>query len=181
MPVNANDAGLVKELLWPEEIIEETARQRKIGPGGSMMTPTSVICTNKRLFIVNRATMGLRKDYEIIQYRQITSVRLERGIISSSVFIRVQGYDRDKGLLGTGKEEGMIDGLHNKDAAKLADYLNKKIAVAGEQLLAAKTGQQAEQPAPADSSVGAYIYCTECGHKDHVGMKFCENCGAKLS
>ncbi len=178
MVVNADDAKLVKELLWAGEIVEDTARQRKIGPGGSLTSPTSVVCTNKRLFIVNRVTMGLRKDYEIIQYRQITSVRLERGIISSSVFIRVQGYDRDKGLLGGDKQEGEIDGLHIKDAAKLVDYLNKKIAAAGDPHTIAE--QRFEQQAPADSAEGASIYCTKCGHKDHEGMKFCENCGAKL-
>jgi hypothetical protein len=173
--VDAEEAKLVAGLLWAEEIVEETAKQRRIGPGGSVTAPTSVVCTNKRLIIVNRATLGLRKDYEVIQYRQITSVRLERGIVSSSVFIRVQGYDRDKGLLAAGKEEGEIDGLRNNEAAHLADYLNKKIAAVVE--LPIKTGQQDQ----VDSAAGAYVYCTKCGNKDRAGVKYCENCGAKLA
>jgi hypothetical protein len=173
--VDAEEAKLVAELLWAGEIVEETAKQRRVGPGGSITAPTSVVCTNKRLIIVNRATMGLRKDYEVIQYRQITSVRLERGIVSSSVFIRVQGYDRDKGLLANGKEEGEIDGLRNKEAAHLADYLDKKIAAAGERPV---TTVQQDQ---VDSAVGSYVYCTKCGNKDRAGVKYCENCGAKLT
>jgi hypothetical protein len=174
--VDAGESRLVKDMLWPEETIEETVKQRRLGPGGSLTNPTSVICTDKRLFIINKATMGLRKDFEVIQYRQIASVRLERGIVSSSVFIRVQGYDRDKGLLGTGKEEGEIDGLHNKDAVALADYLNKKVAVAGE-----RPAMNVQQAPPAEGATGAYVYCPKCGYKDRAETKFCENCGAKLA
>jgi hypothetical protein len=180
MAVNADDAGLVKELLWEGEVVEETARQRGVGPGGSLTAPTSVVCTNKRLIIVNKATLGLRKDYEVIQYRQITSVRLEHGIISSSVFIRVQGYDRDKGLLGAGKEEGQIDGLRNKEARHLADYLNKKIAAAGESPMAANGNQQQQANGTAPPGPGAK-FCAKCGHSYTPGSKFCENCGAKLT
>ncbi len=178
MAVDLKEAEAVKGLLWPDEVVEETVKQRMLGPGGAVTTPTSVIGTNMRLIIVNRATLGLRKDYEVIPYRQITSVRLEHGIISSSVFIRVQGYDRDKGLLKNGKEEGEIDGLHSKDANELADYLNKKISQGGAE---PQPQARAEEKAQADSSIGAYVYCSNCGYKDSVGAKFCDNCGAKLS
>ncbi len=175
MTVNAGDALLVKEQLWDDEVVEETVRQRRIGPGGSLTTPTSVVCTNKRVFIVNKATFGLRKDYEVIQYRQITSVRFESGIFSSAVFIRVQGYDRSKGLLSMGKEEGQIDGLHHRDAKGLADYLNKKIAMVEEHI---SKGEQHGQTDNAD--MNAYALCPKCGHKHGPGTKFCDNCGARL-
>lgn len=175
MEVDANEAKLVSDMLWAGEVVEKVAKQRRLGPGGSLTAPTSVICTNKRLIIVDRAAMGLRKDFEVIQYKQITSVRFERGIVSSSVFIRIQGYDRSKGILAQGKDEGQIEGLSNKEASDLADYINKKIS-AEEHLI---SDVEPKNPADADG-VGAYVYCGKCGHKDRAGMKYCENCGAKL-
>ena len=173
MGVDQGEVQAARSILWPDETVEMTVTQRRVGPGGSVTTPTTVITTDKRLIILNRASMGLRKDYEVIPYRQITSVRLEHGIISSSVFIRVEGYDRDQGLLKNGNEEGEIDGLRNADAQELADYLNRRIDSAGDSGVAGSS--------QADSSIGAYVYCSKCGTKDSAGAKFCSKCGARLS
>ena len=170
MAVDPNEVAWVKELLWPDETADLTVRQRRIGPGGSLTVPTSVIATNKRLMIVNKATLGIRKDYEVIPYNQITSVRLENGILSSSVFIRVQGYDRDKGLLKKGKEEGEIDGLNNRDAKALSDYINRRLEDSPE----TNTREQA------DKVLGAYMFCTKCGTKNNADAKFCSSCGSRL-
>ena len=172
MTVQAEDVNLVKKILWSNEVVEVTVRQRRVGPGGDLITPTSVVATNMRLIIVNLATFGLRRDYEVIPYSEITSVRTEQGIISSSVFIRVLGYDNDKGLLKNGDEEGEVDGLNNTDARTLSEYVSKKLI------------NTAPNPAPVsapDNKLGAYVYCTKCGAKDDASAKFCKNCGAKLA
>ena len=174
MAVDQGEVQAAKSILWPDEKVELTVTQRRVGPGGSMTTPTTVITTDKRLIILNRASLGMRKDYEVIPYRQITSVRLEHGIISSSVFIRVQGYDRDQGLLKNGKEEGEIDGLRNNDAKELADYLSKR----QEQIEQVAEGD--EPQGQMDNGMGAYVYCSKCGTKDNAGAKFCSKCGARL-
>jgi hypothetical protein len=172
MNVDQDELKAVKDILWQGEQVRGTFKQRMIGPGGSVTVPTSVIVTDNRVIIVNRATLGFRKDYEVIPYPKITSVRLEGGIISSSVFIRVEGYDRDTGLLKNGKEEGEIDGLHNNDAKELADFLNAKI----------DQGDQPKQQATnIDSGVGGYVFCSKCGTKNLATAKFCTNCGAKLT
>ena len=175
MAIDQGEVAAAKSVLWPDEDVEMTVRQRRIGPGGSVTTPTTVIATDKRLIILNRASLGIRKDYEVIPYRQITSVRLEHGIISSSVFIRVQGYDRDKGLLKNGKEEGEIEGLSNREAQELADYLSRR----QEQVDEAEEGIEGQDRM--DNGVGAYVYCSKCGTKDSPGAKFCSKCGAKLA
>ncbi len=171
MTVNQKDVAVVQKILWPGEVVELTARQRRIGPGGSVTAPTSVIITNKRLIIVNREAAGIRKDYEVIPYKDVASVRLERGIIASTVFIRVLGYDRDRGLLKNGREEGEIDGLNNGDAGLMADNIDKKISGGSETI---------ETAADMDNKLGAYIYCSSCGVKDISTAKFCKKCGAKL-
>lgn len=171
MGIDQGDVNSVKSILWPDEQVGVTARQRRVGPGGSVTVPTSIIATDKRIIILNRATLGMRQDYEVIPYKQVASVRLEHGIISSTVFIRVQGYDRDQGLLKNGKEEGEIDGLNNKDAQALSDFINKQIE---------EPGQEGESEGDAGSAVGGYIYCTKCGMKNPTGSAFCSKCGAKL-
>jgi hypothetical protein len=171
MSVDKEEVEIVKDLLWPGEVPEVTARQRRIGPGGDIINPTSVVATNKRIIIINKTTLGMRKDYEVIPYGQITSVRLEHGIISSSVFVRVQGYDVDKGLLKNGDEEGEIDGLKNDVAKSLADFIDQKIS--GEQI-------EGEENKGTDSALGAYRFCTKCGTKNDKDADYCSKCGTKL-
>ena len=170
MGVNQSDVSAAKSILWPDEKVEVTVRQRRVGPGGSVATPTSVLATDRRLIILNRANLGIRQDYEVIPYKQVASVRLEHGLISSSVFIRVQGYDVDRGLLKNGKQEGEIDGLNNKDAQALSDYINKKL----------EDSDSVPESDETDSGVGGFTYCTKCGTKNPASAKFCSKCGSPL-
>lgn len=179
--VDPSEIGLVRKVIWPDEEVEGTVKQRRIGPGGSVITPTSVVVTNMRLIIVNKTTLGFRQDYEVIPYNAIASVRLEHGLISSSVFIRVQGYDTDKGLLkGSGRQEGEIDGLRNKDAEELADYINKKLEkrLDVEEDIEKSVDKRTDN---IDNKIGSYIYCTKCGTKNSGDAKFCSSCGAALA
>ena len=171
MHIDQADAKSVANTLWPGERIVGTVKQRRIGPGGSVTVPSSIVLTDKRVLIVNRATLGIRHDYEVIPYSAITSVRLEQGIISSSVFIRVLGYDTDKGLLKNGKQEGEIDGLRRNDANELSSYINFK--------LGQRTAPASEERTP-DANVGGYIFCRKCGTKNPAGSNFCSGCGAPL-
>lgn len=171
MAIEQEDASLVKSMLIPGETIAMTVRQRKFMPGGSVITPTSVVVTDRRLIIVNRAAMGIRKDFESIAYNRITSVRIEHGLVSSTVFVRVEGYDTDRGLLnGSGKQEGEIDTLKNKEARELADYINARIA---EQ-------ETDEDRQGGSSSQAPSKFCEKCGARLDPGAKFCGSCGAKV-
>lgn len=170
MSINQKDVALVKEMLLPGEKVGCTVRQRKYAPGGSLITPTSLIATNERIIIINRENLGIRKDYEIIAYDKVTSVRVEHGVINSTIFVRIAGYDTDKGLLaGTNKQEGEIAGLKHKDAQDLIEYLNARVAEANGITAAEKTQQG-----------GAARFCSKCGTPVSLGAKFCSKCGAKL-
>jgi hypothetical protein len=177
MNLDPTELRLAKKVLWPEEQVVGTIKQRRVGPGGSVITPTTVVVTDKRLIIINRASLGFRQDYEVIPYNAIVSVRLEHGIISSTVFIRVQGYENDKGLLGSGKQEGEIDGLRNRDAVELADFVNKKL----EERLNAQTQMEQQIEGHVDNTPGSYIYCNNCGTKNNISAKFCSSCGQALT
>ncbi|MDE1833528.1 MAG: PH domain-containing protein [Candidatus Micrarchaeota archaeon] len=165
MAVSADDMRLVQGILVPGEQPVLSVMQRRVGPGGSVTTPTTVVATDRRIIIINRASLGIRKDYEAIPYKEIASVRLEHGIISSSVFIRVEGYDRDKGLLKSGKEEGEIDGLRNNDAKALSDEINRRIL---------------SVPSDPPAQGGDYVFCTKCGTRNAAGSNFCSKCGQPI-
>jgi len=172
--IDPTELGLVQKILWPDETVEGTFKQRRIGPGADLVNPSTVIVTDKRVIIVNRATLGFRQDYEAIPYSNIVSVRLEHGLISSSVFIRIQGFapTSEKGLLKPGDNEGEIDGLSHRNAIELNDYLNKKLEYKED--IASQSRQQHPDGTPGE-------YCNNCGTKNKAGSRYCSKCGAKLA
>ena len=173
-----DDVKAVHDILVPEENVVLTATQRRFMPGGSVVTPTTVVCTDRRIIILNRASLGLRRDYESIGYKQITSIRFERGIVNGSVFIRVQGYDKDKELLKNGREEGEIDGLKLEEAKGIADYISKRIV---ELEQTNPNMEPAPEQKPAQPEIpGAVAYCSNCGAKNPISAKFCAECGKPI-
>ena len=201
MAVYAQDLNAAKSSLWPEETVHVTATQRLIGPGGALINPTTVVATDKRLLIINRATLGARKDIETIPYNSIASVRLENGLISSSVFIQVAGYVSPKGSQGflkAGESEGEIPGLRRVDAKALSDFLTKVISgvysgpppatsyndpargMPGRQVRQQQNQQQSGQPPSSTGGGGAAIYCQKCGAKNPIDAQFCIKCGTRI-
>ncbi len=206
MAIHPEDVNTAKDrnILWPEETIMVTATERRIGPGGALITPTTVIATDKRIIIINRATFGIRSDYEVIPYNRVTSVRMEKGIISSSVFLRVSGYTSsgsgERGFMKPGEQEGEISGLRQNDAKDLSDFIGKMVSGINPQQMdfgpdtqtkeddivadskkrdaGAQTGKAKKAPAPAGG--GGYAYCPQCGARNDLANKFCSACGAKL-
>lgn len=182
------DYAKTRNVLWTEETVMVTATERRVGPGGGWFTPTTVVATDKRLLLINRSTFGIRNDYESIPYRQITSVRLEKGIISCSVFLRVQGYTSsgEQGFLKSGEQEGEIPGLRQQDAKDLSDYITKMIsgmipsAAMDTPVAPSVASAAAQQTRGAKTRPGAYIFCSQCGAKNNLGAKFCSACGASL-
>ncbi len=186
MVVHPGDVEFAKKWFWQDETAIVTATQRRLGPGMSLINPTTVVVTNKRILIINRATLGLRKDVETIPFNRVTSVRVENGFISSSVYLRVSGYSSgEQGFLKPGEDEGQIDGLHQQDAKDLADYVDKVISgeiSSGSQPDMPTAPQQAPQPQrPArQTSSSVTVYCPKCKARNDSAAAFCEMCGAKL-
>ena len=46
---SAQAAEVLKGILWPGESVELAVEQRRVGLGGSVTTPTTVVATDKRL------------------------------------------------------------------------------------------------------------------------------------
>ncbi len=190
MAIHKEDVDFAKgkKMLWDEETVMVTATERRVGPGGSLITPTTIIATDKRILIINRATLGIRNDVESIPYNRISSVRLEKGLISSSVFLRVGGYTSsgEQGFLKPGEQEGEIPGLKQNDAKDLSDFIEKKISGMNPNdidlgpLPDTSSGQPTAASAQKKGGAGGYVYCPKCGAKNDMSATFCTACGAKL-
>lgn len=106
-PLDENDLQEIKkirEMLNPNEEVLVVARQSRIKPGGSAVTPNIIYATNKRIIIRDPYMMGIKENIVDIPYDVITSVKLEKGLLSST--IRFEG----PALIGS-KRLGMIDGI----------------------------------------------------------------------
>jgi hypothetical protein len=115
-------------------------------PGGSALaTPNIVFATDRRLIIRNPTMLGMRENIEDIPYDKMTSVKLEKGIFSSTILIRAPGLSemsrvsRHSGLIAWGRgEDGQIDALPRDKGERLFTIIRegidgaKKVAAGGQ-------------------------------------------------
>jgi hypothetical protein len=103
--------------LDKDEKVCFVAKQSRMKSGGSgFAAPNIVFATDKRIIIRNPT---MRENIEDIPYDKITSVKLEKGVFSSTIVIRVPGLSElsqaskyDGGMIGGGRgEDGKIDAL----------------------------------------------------------------------
>ncbi len=126
----------IKDYLEPDDTVLLVAKQSKYKPGGAIISGGNTIyATNKKIIIRNPTMMGLRESVEEITYDQITSVKLEKGMFSSTVIIRSPGLSelsrmsRTSGLVAWGRgEEGQIDAIPKKKGEQLVRIIKERMA-----------------------------------------------------
>lgn len=94
----------IREMLNPPEEVLVVARQSRVRPGGSAITPNIIYATNKRIIIRDPYMMGIKENIIDIPYDVITSVKLDKGLLSSTIRFEAPA------LVGS-KRLGMIDGI----------------------------------------------------------------------
>jgi hypothetical protein len=113
--------------LDQDEKVLFVAKQSRMKPGGSVLaTPNIVFATDKRVIIRNPTMLGMRENIEDIPYDKMTSVKLEKGVFSSTILIRAPGLSemsrvsKYSGLIAWGRgEDGQIDALPKDKAEQL--------------------------------------------------------------
>jgi hypothetical protein len=125
-PLDGSDLQEVKkirEMLNPNEEVLVVARQSRIKPGGSALTPNIIYATNKRIIIRDPYMMGIKENIVDIPYDVITSVKLEKGLLSSTIRFEAPA------LVGS-KKLGMIDGIVSgeKDQEGIIEAVPKRKA-----------------------------------------------------
>ncbi len=83
-----------KEIKTPDEIREILESDEKVlygvqqaGLGGKITGLESVFVTNKRVIKMKPKTLGLRADIEDYLYKDMANVKLNKGILRSSISI----------------------------------------------------------------------------------------------
>ena len=94
----------IQQMLNPNEEVLVVARQSRIRPGGSAVTPNIIYATNTRIIIRDPYMLGIKENIVDIPYDVITSVKLEKGLLSSTIRFEAPT------LVGS-KRLGMIDGI----------------------------------------------------------------------
>jgi Bacterial PH domain/Short C-terminal domain len=125
----------IAKRLDQDEKVRLVAKQSRMRPGGSVLaTPNIVFATDKRIIIRNPTMLGLRENIEDIPYDKMTSVKLEKGIFSSTVLIRAPGLSemsrvsKSSGLIAWGRgEDGQIDALSKEKGERLFTIIREGI------------------------------------------------------
>jgi hypothetical protein len=121
--------------LDQDEKILFVAKQSRMKPGGSALaTPNIVFATDKRVIIRNPTMLGMRENIEDIPYYNMTSVKLEKGVFSSTILIRAPGLSemsrvsKSSGLIAWGRgEDGQIDALPKDKGEQLFTVIREGI------------------------------------------------------
>ena len=121
--------------LGQDEKVRFVAKQSRKKPGGSALaTPNIVFATDRRVIIRNPTMLGMRENIEDIPYDKMTSVKLEKGIFSSTILIRAPGLSemsrvsKHSGLIAWGRgEDGQIDALPRDKGERLFTIIREGI------------------------------------------------------
>jgi hypothetical protein len=113
----------IAEMLNPDEKVLLVAKQSRIKPGGSYMTPNIVYATDRRIIIRDPYMLGLKENIVDIPYDIITSVKLEKNILSSTIRFKAPGLVSSTRL---GMMEEIIDGQEDEEGGKIESISKKK-------------------------------------------------------
>ena len=113
----------IAEMLNSDERILLVAKQSRIKPGGSYITPNIIYATDRRIIIRDPYLLGLKENIVDIPYDIITSVKLEKNILSSTIRFKAPGLVSST-RLGMMKE--IIDGQDGEEGGKIESISKKK-------------------------------------------------------
>ena len=108
-------------------------RQSRYRPGGAaLVNPNTIFVTDRRVIIRNPVRLGLGEHIEEYWYRQITNIRLEKGLFSASVIFYIPGMtemsksDR-RGIIWGRESHGTIDAISKRDAERMYEYIRGRM------------------------------------------------------
>jgi len=110
-------------MLNPDENVLLIAKQSRIKPRGSYMTPNTAYPTDRRIIIRDPFLLGLKENIVDIPYDIITSVKLEKNILSSTIRFKAQGLASST---RPGMMEEIIDEQEEKEGGIIESISKKK-------------------------------------------------------
>jgi hypothetical protein len=100
------EVSKISEMLNPDEKVLLVARQSRIKPGGSHFTPNIIYATDRRIIVRDPYMLGIKENVVDIPYDIITSIKLEKRLLSSTIRFKAPG-------LMSSTKLGMMDSIVN--------------------------------------------------------------------
>lgn len=129
-----NEVNNISEMLNHNERVLLVARQSKIKPGGSFFTPNTIYATDRRLIIRDPYMLGIKSDIIDIPYDVITSLKIEKGLLSSTIKFKAPSLMSstklgmaDNVIEGENDQEGIIEAISKKKAEDLVEIIRSGI------------------------------------------------------
>jgi hypothetical protein len=97
----------ITEMLNPDERVLLVARQSRLKPGGSHFTPNIIYATDRRIIIRDPFMLGIKENVIDIPYDIITSIKLEKGLLSSTIRFKAPALMSSTRL---GMMDSIVDG-----------------------------------------------------------------------
>jgi hypothetical protein len=124
------EVNKIIEMLNPNEEVLLVARQSKIKPGGSYFTPNTIYATDRRIIIRDPYMLGIKSNVVDIPYDIITSLKLEKGLLSSTIRFKAAGLMSstklgmmDSVIEGEDDTEGIIEAIPKDKAEDLLEII----------------------------------------------------------
>src|SRR5919106_1022892 len=124
----------IHQMLNPNEKVLVVARQSRIRPGGSAVTPNIIYATNMRIIIRDPYMLGIKENIVDIPYDVITSIKLEKGLLSSTIRFEAPALVGSKRLgmiegivSGENDHEGVIEAIPKRRAEDLVEVIRAGI------------------------------------------------------
>src|SRR5215213_3601869 len=105
-----DEINKITEMLNPDEKVLLVARQSRIKTGGSHFTPNIIYATDRRIIVRDPYMLGIKENVVDIPYDIITSIKLEKGLLSSTIRFKAPGLMSSTKL---GMIDSIIDGEDN--------------------------------------------------------------------
>ncbi|HET8856627.1 MAG TPA: PH domain-containing protein [Nitrososphaeraceae archaeon] len=124
------DVNKIADMLNPDEKVLLVARQSKIKPGGSFFTPNTIYATDRRIIVRDPYMLGIKANVVDIPYDIITSLKLEKGLLSSTIRFKAPGLMSstklgmmDSIVEGEDDQEGIIEAISKDKAEDLLEII----------------------------------------------------------
>lgn len=127
----------IANMLNPDERVLLVARQSRLLPGGSRITPNTIYATDRRLILRDPSMLGLKEEVIDIPYNLIANAHLEKGVFSSTVIFTAPGLfnanigNRIPGVkrlrVGEHGENGEIDAIPKTKGDNLIEIIRNGI------------------------------------------------------
>jgi Bacterial PH domain len=109
-------------MLNSDERVLLVPRQSRLKPGGSHFTPDRVYATDRRIIIRDPYMLGIKENVVDIPYDIITSIKLKKGLLSSTIRFKAPGSLSSTRL---GMMNSIVDGGEDNDQGGIIEAILK--------------------------------------------------------